>query len=630
MMLMLWRKELRLMLPFLSLAVIIPLLGILYEILTSFPNMRPWAVTYRSYVISSTANTTMIAIFVLALASGLLVREHDEGTIEFLDSLPLTRSRVFFAKISIALAVLFVLTMLDAVTTPLLHAFSRTSVDRSFHMKFWFIAVGIRMCQVFVLLGLGVACSFLRRFGWLIIGLLFWAYILLHEFIPEIAVLNILSLTRQQYEGEEWIIPQHQLTIQLALGSVLMLTAYVLFLGGGDVLMRGFRRLTRSRLGNAFLLSGGLLVGVMALSLAYYEMRMDPDSRDGSNPNAVKVEFPSWGTSRARNRYYEFIYPTNLAARALLLVDKSDDVHELVRKFFDTDSGEPILVDATNEIPRHAGLAYWEKIRLDLTASEKLPVLESILGHETAHVFLERLSDSRLREQLNSTRFFHEGVASYIEYHLFNSGRDVGSLRRIAAATHDRDQVDFKELVDNSLLEARRDGNLVYSLGELFVAELIARHGEAAVVEIVRAIAREDAPESLSGLELWRDLFQSCGYDFDAMLDAFYTRLNNEVEIHRDFIAGIPKIRASMDREDYLVEVQVHWKPVDDWQPTCRFRQTEHESARLYRFGIQKEPDTFVCSSSYFVSSTVWYQAGLRYVDGTVIYEPWTAVSLRD
>ncbi|NLS97339.1 MAG: ABC transporter permease [Planctomycetaceae bacterium] len=626
----LWRKELRSTLPFLVLAAIIPLLGIVYELIAGLPNMKPFGATYQDYVVSPNEGSVLISLFILALASGLLVREYDEGTMEFLDSLPVSRSRVFAVKIAAAVLVLLVLTVLDAATTLLFHAFSRTSLDTSFHLGFWFTAVGMRMCQAMVILSLGLACSFLRRFGWLLIGLLFWAYILVHEFMPSIAVLDVLALSQPQIEGQEWIVPQRLLAVQAALGGVLMFTAYVLFLGWGDAMMRGFQRLTRSRVGSGFLLVGSLLVGVVAVSLSYYVMSNDPKITEGGDPGAVTVEYPSWSTSRARSRCYEFAYPTNLAGRVLPLVAAADQVYDKVRQFFAAEAGEPIVVDATSLLPRHAGLAYWDKIRLNLAVSEELPELESILGHETAHVFLERLSDTRLTEQFNSTRFFHEGVASYVEYELFDSGRDVAGLRRIAAVMRDRNEVDMEELVDNSLLAARQDGNLVYPLGELFVAELVARHGEAAVGKIARAMAREGAPENLSGPELWRDLFQACGYDFEGLVDAYYARLDAEVERCRDFVDGVPRIRGALESDDELVTVSIHWEAADDWQPVCRFRQEEEAAERFYMDGLETEEGTFVAWRDDFPSSTVWYQVGLRHADDTVIFEPWVSVKLKE
>ncbi len=626
----LWRKELRSMLPFLSLAVVIPGLGMAYELFAGFPNMKPWAQTYQDYVVSPEAGSMVISLFVLALASGLLVREHDEGTMEFLDSLPVSRTRVFAVKITMAMLVILLLTVLDASTTLVLQALSRTSVDGSFHLKFWLTAVAMRLSQAFVLLSLGAACSFLRRFGWLLMGVLVWAYLFVHEVVPGVAVLNVFALADPQLEGEEWIIPRRLLLVQLSLGAVLMSMAYILFLGWGDVLMRAFRKLARSRVGNGFLLSGSLAVGIIGISLFYQVMKDQADSDEGGDPGEVTIEYPSWSTSRARSRHYEFIYPTNMTGRALTLLAEADPVFGKVQQFFEAEEGEPVVVDATSTLPRHAGLAYWEKIRLNLAASEERSMLQSVLGHETAHVFLERLSDSRLSEQFNSTRLFHEGVATYAEYALFPAGRDVAESRRVAAVMRDRDEVHIEELVDNSLLVARRDSNLVYPLGELFVAELANRHGQAAIGKIARALAREDAPEGLAGLELWRDVFQACGYNFERVLDGFYQRLDQEVERHRQFIDHVPRPRAAVESDEDFVRVRVIWKAAEGWQTVCRFRRQEDDPERFYFGGVPEEKDTFLAWRGDFPDAEVWYQVGVSHADGTTICEPWARIQVME
>jgi hypothetical protein len=164
----------------------------------------------------------------------------------------------------------------------------------------------------------------------------------------------------------------------------------------------------------------------------------------------------------------------------------------------------------------------------------------------------------------------------------------------------------------------------------VFVSELVARHGKESVGKLVRAMVREDAPEDLSGLELWRDLFQACDYNFESMLDAYDSRLDDELDRYREFVDAVPKVRGSLDRNDDLVEVRIHWKPADDWRPVCRFRQEEDDAERFYMVGFETEENTFAAWRDDFPSSTVWYQVGLRHVDGTVIYRPWTSAKLKD
>lgn len=623
----LWRKELRAIRPFLGLILVLMLFGMCYELLSELPNARPMAVTFSEYFAPEREGTMLAFVLAFALASGLLVREYDEGTMEFLDSLPVSRSHVFFVKAATAMSVLLLLILLDIALGVMLHALSRSSLDRSFHLTTVATAALLRACQLFVVLGLGMALSFLRRFGWLVIGLLCWGYILLRERIPSIAVFDLFALSEPHFEGDRWILPRQMLAAQVTVGAAAMAIACGMFLGMGERLLRGFKRLAQNRLGHACLLAGGIMVAMVAASLAYRFMENEYGD-DSPDENGVTVVYPSWSTSRARSKHYEFIYPTNLSVRAGKLIDAADEVHEKVRAFFQADAGDTIVVDATSMLPRHAGVAYWDKIRLDLTTTDHHETLLAILGHETCHVYLDRLSDSRLADQMNSTRFFHEGVASYVEYHVFHPQQGVAALHSVAAVMRSRDEVDFDEMTNDNLLAARRDTNLVYPFGEIFVEALVKRYGEPAIGNIVRALVRDDAPRGLSGLTFWRDVFQACNYNLDDVVDEFFATLDADVAAHRQLIDTLPRLRGEFFQSEGYVYVIVRGQPIDGWAPVCRFRQSRDTSEQLYLQGENDGDEYFYQERDSFPGSSLWYQLGLSDGQGRVIYEPWLQVTL--
>jgi ABC-type transport system involved in multi-copper enzyme maturation permease subunit len=623
----LWRKEFRSVGPFLGLVLVLSFLGLIDEFLSDLPNTRPMARSYTSYIALDREETMLTFVLVFALASGLLVREFDNDTMEFLDSLPVSRTRLFLVKVTTALCVLLLFIVLNVGTGVFLHALSRNSLDRSFHVPLLVTAVALRACQCFVLFSLGLALSFLRRFGWLLMALMFWGYIALHERIPSIAVFDLLALTDSHFEGDRWIVPRRMLAVQMTLGVVSLAIAYGLFLGIGDRILRGFKGLTRSRLGNACMLTGAILLVIVSTSLVFYLMEKEFGD-DPADENGVTVVYPSWGTSRSHSEHYEFIYPTNLTTGARRLIDDADSIEETVRGFLAADSGDPIVVDATSLLPRHAGIAFWDKIRLDLSTTDDYETLKSILGHETCHVFLERLSDSRLTEQMNSTRFFHEGVASYVEYHLFSPKQGVDALHSVAAVMHSRDEVDFSEMIDSDLLSARRDTDLVYPLGEIFVEACIERYGEPAIGKLVRALVREDAPRGLSGQDFWRDVFQACNYSLDDVLDEFFAKLDADVEEYQELIDTLPRLRGEFSYDALNVYVIIHWESIDGWMPVCRFRQSEDTPSRQYLPGERTLDELFSMDRSSFPGSSLWYQIGLSDGKGRVIYEPWLRVTL--
>ena len=100
------RKELRSLLPVALLWWLLLCLDPLSDLITEFPDQRPLWRAVRLF--SEDGDLAVIGLLVtLWLASGLLVRERDQGTLELLDSLPTSRARVFLTKVAIGLLVLW-------------------------------------------------------------------------------------------------------------------------------------------------------------------------------------------------------------------------------------------------------------------------------------------------------------------------------------------------------------------------------------------------------------------------------------------------------------------------------------------------------------------------------------------
>src|SRR5215813_6931569 len=121
---------------------------------------------------------------------------------------------------------------------------------------------------------------------------------------------------------------------------------------------------------------------------------------------------------------------------------RADEVHESVRKFLGASPDDTkIVVDMGGAAPHDAGNAYWKTIRMNLAASDNADRLAAVLGHETTHVYADRMSDTRLTSDFNSTRFFHEGLATYVENRLFGSDETVRPKRIVAAVMRSRHEV---------------------------------------------------------------------------------------------------------------------------------------------------------------------------------------------
>jgi ABC-type transport system involved in multi-copper enzyme maturation permease subunit len=613
------RKELNSLRPFLALVLFFALLNWVFLFLAEFPDQYP-----LSKLISEEArlaSQVIICIMALALAAGLLVREQDEGTLAFLDALPVSRTRVFSAKCLLALGVLWLLPLSELIFNTLTHAWSRTSLETRFHWDLLLTAALLDAASCFIYLSVGLALSFLRRFSLLVMGLLVWAYLLLREFqVPFLSLFNPFTLGETVFHGQRWLLPTTQLAVQLGVGLACLSVAFGAFLALGDPAQRLAERVKRSR--GATVLGGlatALIVATWLGLLVYAGVKFGDDSEGPS------VSYAEWATSRAFSERYQFLYPENQSGLVSALLDQADRVEARVREFLGAQPIPRIVADLTGSGPHTAGQAHWKKVELDLArVGGDWTNVAAVLAHETAHVYLDQVSEGRLSDQFNATRFFHEGVASFVEYHLFRPTNQLAQLRRVAAVARARNEVKIEELLDDDALARRRDPDLVYPLGEVFVAALVQRYGEAALGRVVRSFARTNAPKGLQGLALWQDTLQACGYDLSAVMAGFFAELDRAVAAHRPFVESLPRLRGAVQREAGRLGVRAIYEGKDPGTLVCRFRPRADTPSRLYELVYAEDGKTFWVDRADYAERRYWYQLGWIVAKASQpIYEPW-------
>ena len=620
------QKEFRSLLPFLALVLFFASLNWMFLFLAEFPDQYPLSKLLNDENRVDTQATNFIMAF--ALAAGLLVRERDEGTLSFLDGLPVSRARIFFCKTALALAVLWLLPLCEFIFNLSVLALSRTSLETHLRWDLLLTAALLDVAACVVYFSVGLALSFLRRFSLLVMGLLFWVYVLLKEAgVPFVSLFNIFMLGDPTFEGRNWLVPWAKLAAQLGLAVVCGATAFVAFQFSGDRAARLSNRAGRWR-GRA--LVGGvttvLLVGVWFGFVVYWGQKSGVTS-------GPRVTYASWSTARANTERYQLLYPENRSASVRALLESADAVEAKVRRFLGASRLAPIVVDLTGEQPRHAGLAYWSKVRMNLPfddSGQTADELRAVLGHETTHVFINHLAGERLNDQFASTRFFHEGLASYVEYRFFRPTNDLASFRRVAAVMRARDEVKLEELLDDEKLSLKRDRDLVYPLGELVVAALVQRYGETSSGQVLRAFARTNAPKGLSGFALWQDTFQACGFNLSDVTDGFFAELDRLVAEHRAFIDSLPRLRGTVDQNRDHLKVRASYDGTAPGTVICRFRPRGDTEERFIEVAYANEGKDFQVDASGYSERSFWYQLGWM-VEGASqpIYEPWVEVRRR-
>jgi ABC-type transport system involved in multi-copper enzyme maturation permease subunit len=172
------KKELRAQRPFVVLIAFIALLNLCEFLAGKYPDTRSIGEHLNEH-----ANSGEVAVIYLVLAMclalALLPREKDEGTLEFLDGLPCTRSQIFAAKALTGILILGLYPLFDNATGVILHWLGHSSIDPPWPWRLFGTMTLLEWWLGIALLGVGLLLSFFRRFSFFVIGLLFAGYLAL-------------------------------------------------------------------------------------------------------------------------------------------------------------------------------------------------------------------------------------------------------------------------------------------------------------------------------------------------------------------------------------------------------------------------------------------------------------------
>ena len=611
-------KEFQALVPIIVLVVVLALMDDVFILWSDFPDQKPLSTFFETDADEAELSLGT-AIIALILALGLLVRESDEGTLSFLDGLPITRARVFAAKVIAALAVLTFSLILEFSTPAVFDVLSRNSLSAPFAWQVFGTGFALNWVVGFTSLGLLLPLSFLRRWLFLVIGVLAWAFVLFGQWrVPHLDLLNPLRLAQPAIQEGRWLVPGAHLAVQVALGLAGFCIALAAFSFTGDRTRRLADRLTQSRAGCA--LSIVAAIAIPAVWISFFVRLAWQMEAGKSRPLRRDV------IEHHNTRHYAFLYRRGESDEALALAAEADAAHRRVTEFLGASAlPQPITVDTTSQLARHnAGQAYWKKIRMQLAGTDAEEKDLAVLGHETAHVYLDQLSDGRLAIVFDSARWFHEGVASYVEHRFFRSPEALARFRRSAAAAHAWEPVNFEDFAKDAQWSRKRDRNLVYPLGELFCAALVETYGDTALGHVTRAFTRADAPKGLQGAALWRDTLQACGFSLDAVVASWRAHLDELVATEHAFIASLPRLSAkvSATRDEIVLTPAFDGKSpgvlVCHTRPRPDAAEYEHDHWPAGADGTIRVPRATLSGGTF------WYQLGWRVpAAGLPISELW-------
>lgn len=617
----LFRKEMRSLRPFVFIVLALLLLDIIDAFLAPF---GAHSFPERLELLSEELAGVQIVLG-FALGVNLLVREIDDGTLHFLDGLPLARRAIFAAKIEAAMLVLLIFPAGLLLLNAALHAATRGSLDHALRPSLLLTMFGLCSLATAVALTAGMLLGFLRYLSWLILALCAIGVTLLRDTAPSAAAaLNTAELLSLRFTGTAWQLPMTTIWTQLGAALLFGSLAFALFSSAGKVRAH----VQRSGALRWFIRVGMALMVVAALAGLGLLIERSKDGDDGADTDrADALEFTPIASGHATTKHYSFSYPALSGARVRPLIEEADATFRAVAASLGIEGGAPIDVDLSGTTENHAGTAYLERIRMRV--SDKGAT--ATLAHETAHVFAMRLAGGARARQLDNMMVFDEGLAEWVENKLAK-GAGVTEAQELAAAiVSARRLVTPRQLTDGAAFASAVDENLKYPLGAILIDRLVKRYGAAAPKTLLLTLAREDFPRDLEGYALWQTAFQLARFDLDLVLDDYARHLKGLESTYARQIAALPRPRGSLVEEDeeYAIVLRFDLPVPEGATPLVRYRPSKSGDSASYRTR-HAEPSK---DGSYFAEvpanvitrGEICFQPGLI-VESLVMYEPWVCL----
>lgn len=638
----LYLKELRALLPLQILMILTNSADFFYRPLTQRLDEKAW--TDISSYIGPGEGADMgisLVVFGLLIAYSLFPREHDEGTIDFLYSLPVSRRAIFVAKVAAGWTVLLV----GCVVLQLSDFTLQSQNPQSFVGEQWRLDVsasvvllqasfaGIVLCH-------GLVLSFLRRFGLIPYAMGGWVVISLERVSPTFSYLNVMNILTLEYDGQRVAIPWFELGLHIALAAFCVALAYVLWMGRAEWATALWAKAQKAPHGRAALGCATVLVVIGFFVLAVIISLGDDDESDrGFDPDDDGLRPVSFSVDSAETERFDFTYPSNMREKALALIRGADDLHEGLRQRLSAHKGARVIVDLTEQSPHHEGITAWTKMRVGLIAAIDEAHLRHVFTHELVHSFQFQESQRRLGDNNRATRFFGEGSAEYFAFELVPNESQRRASRQVTLAAWSRHRIRFEVLADDDALRESFDPHLVYPMGESWTAALVEACGAAAPGRVLRAMGREDAPQDLAPMAFWQDTLQAVDCDLEEVIGRWEQMMLEGVESEAEFLAALPRLGggvASADSDEIVVLAALDRAPLpSELYPEVRYYLRVRDNPGVDDSQIRAfEGDVlslgegrrieFRVPRDYFHGQRFQFQLGLRFNPRCWAYfEPW-------
>ncbi len=454
-----------------------------------------------------------ILLFLIA-AYSLFPREYDDSTVDFLRSLPVSRSRIFVAKIVAILLLLWLLILFDRVFQIAVLSLNTQSITGKAYWKTDLLFY-VRDCLfAFVIVCHGVFLSWFRTIGLILYCTYLIVLIWLEQVLKVSGVYSVFGFYSNEYNGQNLLLDWATIGFHLVVAALLLFVSYFLW-SNTDSKPRapGSGKLAKIV---------PILFSVIAFFMvAGYMITMMGVGSDDSEQ----------GIARVTSEHYMFSYrDTDEEAMQELLKYAEPDYEALVALL--GAKNRPIIqADMTSESNHALGLASWKSIKMILTTKDEVnPLYRRVLSHETAHVFQSVESDRAFSESGNSVNFFIEGMAQFTSFQIVPDVDSRDSNWMISAVSWARHNIKFEEMANRQVFATLYDPEMLYGIGDIWVSALAQTCGVESIGNFLRAVGRDNAPPNLSGSLYWRSHLQHIGCELEEVNNHWRGMMQNIVD----------------------------------------------------------------------------------------------------
>lgn len=538
-----FRKELHHLAPLMLALVVLEILGWVIVLSEGTPDTTPWSELSGILTVDN-AEGAGAAYFIIGLVAAYMLfpHERENSTLNFLWCLPVERWKLFYTKVAAAFAVLLVIQLISQLNAAFVHSFNLNSISQTqFSWRLWWLELLLSGGVYFVGIGVGLLASWFRLVGvlavvvyWVTVGGVQTAY-------PAMDYLNPASLLVPEYRGAELRFSAQSWAYHLSLAVICTVLAGALWTSYGETTSGPRKSKLNPRWRGALLVMAAFVLVVTYLSVTLLSDAVRDTMSSTQEQESLQV---------IETEFYQLSHYSSDIARAQLLQREADDLSRKVQSLLGITLSSKIVADLTDTSDQHLGIAGWKKLRIHRSSLYDADERSHVFVHETAHVLVGLGSDRRIKDHVQETNFFSEGLAEWAAYEVLDLDEQRHALRLLAATAWQRLDLQFDDLMHASTFRERYDENLIYAVGEAWVTSLAQVCGKQAPGAVVRAMAALGASKR-QGREFWQATLRKANCSFSAV-NARFARLMKDNSVQTN---SVPVVRGGVERADGKIKV---------------------------------------------------------------------------